>query len=60
MGVAFGLLRLSPHDFWAMTPLELDAALRALGLVRGGAPDRHELRCLMRLFPDRPEQTDGR
>jgi uncharacterized phage protein (TIGR02216 family) len=60
MGVAFGLLRLSPQDFWAMTPLELAAVMKALGLAGDRAPDRDELGRLMRLFPDRPEQTDGR
>jgi uncharacterized phage protein (TIGR02216 family) len=34
MTAGLGTLRLAPHDFWSMTPRELDAALRgALGLV---------------------------
>ncbi|WEX07731.1 phage tail assembly chaperone [Chelativorans sp. AA-79] len=60
MGAAFGLLRLAPAAFWAMTPIEFNAALQALGLRRGSAPGRDELHRLMRLFPDNPEKTDGR
>ena len=60
MRAAFGLLRLSPKTFWAMTPIEFSAALDALGLKRGHAPNRGELEGLMRLFPDKPEKTDGR
>lgn len=52
MGVAFGLLRLAPATFWAMTPLEMNAALEALGLTRGRAPGRAELQQLMQCFPD--------
>ncbi|WP_281354924.1 phage tail assembly chaperone [Chelativorans xinjiangense] len=59
MGTAFGLLRLSPAAFWAMTPLEFNAALEALGLARGQAPGRTELYRLMRLFPDNQEKWDG-
>lgn len=52
--MAFGLgrMRLSPRDFWAMTPRELAAAaegvfgLRAEPLARGG------LEALMARFPD--------
>jgi len=53
MGVAFVLLRLSPRDFWAMSPLELSAALSALGLTADGALGRDELQRLMQQFPDR-------
>ncbi|WP_173931141.1 phage tail assembly chaperone [Chelativorans sp. Marseille-P2723] len=53
MGVAFGVLRLSPDTFWSMTPIELNAALGAAGLSRPKAPGRDELARLMRLFPDR-------
>ena len=60
MGVAFGLLRLSPGAFWAMTPIEFNAALQALGLSRTGSPGRDELARLMRLFPDHPENANGR
>jgi len=60
MGIAFGLLRLEPKSFWAMTPIEFNAALAALGLARRQAPDRGELTRLMRLFPDKPERMHGR
>lgn len=46
-------LRLAPHDFWAMTPRELHAALG--GLMHQGQPDRTGLEALMRAFPDRIE-----
>lgn len=52
MGIAFGLLRLSPRDFWAMSPLELSAALEALGMGVGGNIGRSELQVLMQQFPD--------
>jgi uncharacterized phage protein (TIGR02216 family) len=52
MGVAFTLLRLSPRDFWAMSPLELSAALYALGAGGASAPGRDELQRLMQQFPD--------
>lgn len=50
--MAFVVLRLSPRNFWSMSPLELSAALRALGLTPGHAFGRHELQRLMQQFPD--------
>ncbi len=52
LGLGVGLLGLSPHDFWAMTPRELTAALAAR---RPGAPqplNREALNALMQRFPD--------
>jgi|UniRef100_A0A6H1ZU50 uncharacterized phage protein (TIGR02216 family) len=52
MAAAFGLLRLSPKDFWSMTPRELE---RAISVLRPGAerpPARADLAALMRRFPD--------
>jgi HK97 family phage major capsid protein len=48
-------LALAPRDFWAMTPRELDAALRGrLGLSGSMSQiDRAALDTLMRRFPDR-------
>jgi uncharacterized phage protein (TIGR02216 family) len=48
------VLRLSPADFWAMTPHELALALRgAAGLPgRAHAPARSDLDHLMQSFPD--------
>jgi uncharacterized phage protein (TIGR02216 family) len=50
--VGLGLLRLSPRDFWSMTPKEFALAT---GPVRGAstiAPTRADLLRLMREFPD--------
>jgi uncharacterized phage protein (TIGR02216 family) len=52
MGIAFVLLRLSPPEFWAMSPLELSAALEALGVASGSNMRRNELQRLMQQFPD--------
>lgn len=54
MTAGLGTLRLAPHDFWSMTPRELDAALRgALGLVAATpAMTRSDLKALMAAFPD--------
>jgi uncharacterized phage protein (TIGR02216 family) len=51
MAVGFGLLRLSPTTFWAMTPIEFERAARPFrsGI---GAPARADLNELMRAFPD--------
>jgi uncharacterized phage protein (TIGR02216 family) len=52
MAAAFGLLRLSPRDFWSMTPREMERAMSVLHAPRSGAPGRGELVELMRRFPD--------
>jgi uncharacterized phage protein (TIGR02216 family) len=53
MAAGLGLLRIPPAVFWAMTPKELEAALRAL---IGPAPEvplsRTALGRLMSLYPD--------
>ena len=60
MAAAFGLLRLSPDDFWSMTPRELERGdERACRRQRGAAPGRGELAALMRRFPDSKERTHG-
>lgn len=51
MAAGLGLLRLSPRDFWSMTPRELAAALGAMSPE--AAPRRDELEAMMRAFPDR-------
>ena len=55
MAAGLGLLRLSPQDFWSMTPKELEAALRGLlGPTSADAPPpRSALAHLMARFPDR-------
>lgn len=54
MALGFGLLRLSPDGFWAMTPRELAAAAAAHdGLASaGGAPQRQDILALMARYPD--------
>ena len=54
MAAGLGILGLAPRDFWAMTPRELDAALRGR-LGHAGEPQlpsRADLANLMRQFPD--------
>ena len=54
MAAGLGTLRLSPRDFWAMTPRELDAALRGMYGVggRGARPSAGDLAALMARYPD--------
>ena len=54
MEAGLGALRLPPHIFWAMTPRELEAALRgAFGPQRQASTmSRAELAALMDLHPD--------
>ena len=60
MEAGLGTLRLAPPIFWAMTPRELDAALRgALGVATAHkAPSRSELSALMHAYPDE-DLTNG-
>jgi uncharacterized phage protein (TIGR02216 family) len=52
IGFGLGVLRLSPRDFWTMTPRELACAIEALH-GRGGAPlDRIAFDELMTRYPD--------
>jgi uncharacterized phage protein (TIGR02216 family) len=55
MAAGLGFLRLSPADFWSMTPRELDAALRGiLGQAHSSEPlPRTALAALMLRYPDR-------
>ena len=57
MTAGLGTLRLTPRDFWSMTPRELDAALRgALGMAAVmPAMTRSDLAALMAAFPDSEE-----
>lgn len=52
MAAAFGLLRLSPKNFWSMTPREMERAMSVLGGARERAPGRGELAEMMMRFPD--------
>ncbi len=55
MRVGIGVLRFSPKEFWAMTPVEL---LAALGEPGAEPMPRSALEALMARFPDR-ESLDG-
>lgn len=60
IALGLGLLRLSPRDFWAMTPREFSHVLRILGHDRAGsAPTRPALMTLMQMFPDGKERAHG-
>jgi uncharacterized phage protein (TIGR02216 family) len=54
MSFGLGVLRLSPREFWAMTPRELDAAIRGLlgPPAASPTPSRAGLDQLMQRFPD--------
>lgn len=52
MAMGFGLLRLSPNEFWSMTPREMERAMSMLSGGRAGAPGRNDLAELMQRFPD--------
>jgi uncharacterized phage protein (TIGR02216 family) len=53
MEAGLGTLRLAPPVFWAMTPRELEAALRgAFGMRSPHAMSRDDLAALMALYPD--------
>lgn len=51
IGIGLGVLRLSPQQFWSMTPRELGYAIEA---VAGRSPplDRGTLAQLMKRYPD--------
>jgi len=52
MGLGLGVLKLSPREFWGMTPRELALAYEALNGRRTVPPGRDEMGELMRRFPD--------
>jgi uncharacterized phage protein (TIGR02216 family) len=53
METGLGTLRLAPPVFWAMTPRELEAALRGAYGTRPPRPlSRDDLAALMALYPD--------
>lgn len=52
IGLGIGVLKLSPHEFWTMTPRELACALRAIGMGGDAPPGRDILDQLMKRFPD--------
>jgi len=52
MGLAFGVLHMSPAEFWRLTPRELAAIARATTPQRLPILGRSSLRDLMNRFPD--------
>jgi len=53
MALGLNLLRLSSRDFWAMTPIELAAAIKPLFAAGGGEPlARGDFELMMQQFPD--------
>ena len=59
MAIGLGLLRLSSKDFWTMTPIEFERAVRSISRPRGIAPVRADLAGLMRDFPDTIKMEAG-
>jgi uncharacterized phage protein (TIGR02216 family) len=51
--VGLGLLRLSPRDFWSMTPKEFALVASSGRGASTVAPTRADLSRLMREFPDK-------
>jgi uncharacterized phage protein (TIGR02216 family) len=52
MQFGFGILRLSPDEFWAMTPRELGTAFNAIHPGGTRTFDRQTMEELMKKFPD--------
>lgn len=52
LAIGLGVLRLSPEEFWKMTPREFAAALRGLYGEPAMPLDRAALDALMLRFPD--------
>ena len=52
MALCFGTFRLSPRDFWALTPRELAALVAPFARTRTAAPSRERLDQLLALYPD--------
>jgi uncharacterized phage protein (TIGR02216 family) len=52
MGFGLGALKLSPAAFWAMTPREMAAAIRAVLPDAAGGFGKTRLEALMRRYPD--------
>jgi uncharacterized phage protein (TIGR02216 family) len=52
LALAYGVMRLPPDAFWAMTPREFDAAARPYLPSASTFTARRDLAALMRAFPD--------
>jgi uncharacterized phage protein (TIGR02216 family) len=58
MQVGFGVMRLSSHEFWALTPRELAAAFEGVSGRTTSPPARKTLETMMAQYPD-GERTRG-
>lgn len=52
MAFGFGVLRLSSHEFWSLSPRELAAAARGVFGEPSSPLRRDELSALIALYPD--------
>ncbi|MEM1307266.1 MAG: phage tail assembly chaperone [Pseudomonadota bacterium] len=59
MQLGLGVLRLSPRDFWAMTPRELTAAAGLSQPTSAGRLGRSDLARLMQAYPDATSKHAG-
>ena len=59
MRFGFATMHLSPAEFWAMTPRELAAAMRAFGVGVSASPGRADLEAMMEKFPDKDGSSHG-
>ncbi|MGB5084840.1 MAG: rcc01693 family protein [Methylocystis silviterrae] len=57
MAFGLGVLRLTSHDFWSMTPRELFCAAEGVYGIAPSAPSRAALEVMMRQFPDSQGST---
>lgn len=55
MTFGFGILKLSAEEFWALTPIELAAAMRAHGYQSSHTIERATFDALMVQFPDKKQ-----
>ena len=58
MKFGFGVLRLGAKEFWALTPLELSAAYKALHPESAEPMNRETMEDLMIRFPDKEHLRD--
>ncbi|MFZ2101984.1 MAG: rcc01693 family protein [Oricola sp.] len=59
MAFGFRAMRLTPAEFWAMTPRELAAAMRAFGHGMHAPPGREEMEAMIKSFPDGKDSNHG-
>ena len=60
LAIGLGVLRLSPDQFWRMTPREFAAALRGLYGEPQAPLDRKALEALAERYPDRRKHEELR